>query len=52
MGFWFHLVGWSVAATAAAAAAAASGVTRVLGAREQNQWSAPSPNVVFLGEGG
>jgi len=49
MGFWFHTVGWSVAAAAAAAAAAAtnSGVTRVLGAREQNQWSAPSPNVFW-----
>jgi len=51
MGFWFHTVGWSVAAAAAAAATTNSGVTRVLGAREQNQWSAPSPNVFFR-EGG
>jgi len=55
MGFWFYLVDWSVAAAAATAAAATatttSGVTKVLGAREQNQWSAPSPNV-FLGRTG
>jgi len=39
-GFWFYLVGWSVAAAAAATATATtitSGLTRVLGAREQNQ---------------
>jgi len=49
MGFWFYLIDWSVAAAAATAAAATatttSGVTKVLGAREQNEWSAPSPNV-------
>jgi len=54
MGFSFYLAGWSVAAAAAAAAAATattiSGVAyRVLGVREQNQWSAPS--LIFWGRG-